>query len=149
MMIRGKAKWAKVLGAPVWGYEEAFREWTVDVHIDEETVERLKAEGLGDKIKEKNGETFVRFSRKEFKTDGTPNKPIRIVDNQGNPWDEKKKIGNDSVVNVNFAINEYKKGKFSMNILALQVWDHIPYEGGNDFPIKDGDDSDDWAKDAE
>lgn len=148
MMIRGRAKWAKVLGNPVWGYEEAFREWTIDVYIDEDTVERLKAEGLGDKIKDKGSGPFVKFSRKELKSTGEPNKPIRIVDNQGNPWNGAK-IGNDSVVNVNFAINEYKKGKFSMNILALQVWDHVPYEGGSDFPVKDSTDEDDWAKDAE
>lgn len=148
MMIRGKAMWAKVLGAPVWGYEETFKEWTIDVEIDEETQEKLKAEGLGDRIKTKGDVEFVRFSRKEFKQDGTPNKPIRIVDNQGNPWDEKKKIGNGSIVNVNFAINEYKKNKFSLNILALQVWDHVPYNGGNDFPVKEGGEDNDWAKDA-
>ena len=148
MMIRGKAKWAKVIGDPVWGYENTFKEWTLDVVIDDETAERLKAEGLGDKIREKNGEKFVKFSRKEFKSNGEPNKPIRIVDAKGNPWSGAK-IGNDSVVNVNFAINEYKKGKFSMNILALQVWDHIPYNDGG-FPVKEDDsDGNSWAEDAE
>lgn len=148
MLIRGKAKWAKILGAPVWGYENAHKEWTIDVEIDENTVDRLKAEGLGDKIKDKGNGPFVKFSRKEFKADGTPNKPIRVVDSKGNEWNGAK-IGNGSVVNVNFAINEYKKGKFSMNILSLQVWDHVPYEGG-EFPVKeDGEDGDDWTKDAE
>lgn len=148
MMIRGKAKWAKVIGDPVWGYENTFKEWTLDVVIDDETAERLEAEGLGDKIKEKNDEKFVKFSRKEFKSNGEPNKPIRIVDAKGNPWNGQK-IGNGSVVNVNFAINEYKKGKFSMNILALQVWDHVPYNDGG-FPVKEDDsDGNSWAEDAE
>lgn len=150
MLIRGKAKWAKVIGDPVWGYENTFKEWTTDVEIDEDTVERLKKEGLGDRIKDKGDGPFVRFSRKELKADGSPNKPIRIVDAKGNPWNGEK-IGNGSVVNVNFAINEYKKGKFSMNILALQVWDHVPYNGG-DFPVKEDDGSvsnDDWSKEVE
>lgn len=147
MMIRGKAKWAKVIGEPVWGFENTFKEWTTDVEIDDETQERLEAEGLGDKVKVKNGEKFVKFSRKEFKSNGEPNKPIRIVDAKGQPWDGSK-IGNGSVVNVNFAINEYKKGKFSMNILALQVWEHVPYNDGG-FPVKEDSDGGSWAEDAE
>lgn len=150
MLIRGKAKWAKVTGDPVWGFENTFKEWSLDVEIDEQTVEKLSENGLGEKIKDKGNGPFVKFSRKEFKQDGTPNKPIRIVDSKGNPWGGEK-IGNGSVVNVNFAINEYKKGKFSANILSLQVWDHVPYNGG-DFPIKEDDDQvndDDWSKEVE
>lgn len=151
MLIRGKAKWAKVLGAPVWGYENTFKEWSIDVEIDKETVAKLEAEGLGDRIKDKGNGPFIKFSRKELKSDGTPNKPIRIVDAKGEPWNGAK-IGNGSVVNVNFAINEYKKGKFSANILALQVWDHVPYSGDNEFPTKDDDgneNADDWASEVE
>ena len=150
MLIRGKAKWAKIIGEPAWGYENAFKEWSIDVYLDEATVERLKNEGLGEKIKDKGDGPFIKFSRKEFKQDGSPNQPIRIVDAKGQPWNGSK-IGNGSVVNVNFAINEYKKGKFSANILSLQVWEHVPYEGG-EFPIKedeDGGNDDDWSKDAE
>lgn len=152
LLIRGKAKWAKVIGDPVWGFEKTFKEWAIEVEIDEETVAKLKAEGLGDRVKDKGDGPFVKFSRKELKQDGTPNKPIRIVDSKGNPWNGEK-IGNGSTVNVNFAINEYKPKKFSMNILALQVWDHVPYNGG-DFPVKeDGEDTagdqDDWSKEVE
>lgn len=149
MLIRGKAKWAKVLGNPVWGYEKTFKEWSIDVEIDKETVAKLEAEGLKDRIKDKGDGPFIKFSRKELKQDGTPNKPIRVVDAKGQPWDGKK-IGNGSIVNVNFAINEYKPKKFSANILALQVWKHVPYEGG-DFPVmEDGDESgDDWSNEVE
>lgn len=149
MLIRGKAKWAKVIGAPVWGYENAFKEWTLDVYIDEATVERLKDEGLKDIIKNKGDGDYVTFRRKELKADGSPNKPIRIVDAKGNEWDGQK-IGNGSVVNVNFAKNEYKKGKFSANILSLQVWDHVQYNGG-EFPVKEDDveDNADWANEVE
>lgn len=150
LLIRGKAKWAKVLGAPVWGYENTFKEWTVDVYIDEATSEKLKNEGLKDVIKNKGDGDYIVFRRKELKQDGSPNKPIRVVDAKGNTWNQDVRIGNGSTVNVNFAPNEYKKGKFSVNILALQVWDHVPYNGG-DFPVKeDGDEGgdDDWANEV-
>ena len=150
MIIRGKAKWAKVLGEPVWGYENTFKEWSIDVYVDEDTVERLKAEGLEDRIKDKGDGPFVKFSRKELKADGSPNKPIRIVDHKGQEWGGAK-IGNGSTVNVNFAINEYKKGKFSANILSLQVWEHVPYSGG-EFPTRDDAETDggeDWTNDED
>lgn len=151
MLIRGKAKWAKVIGAPVWGYEKAFKEWAIDVYIDEKTSEKVKAEGLTPKNKKDGQGDFMSFKRKELKFDGTPNKPIRIVDAKGEPWDDRK-IGNGSIVNVNFALNEYKPGKFSANILSLQVWTLVPYEGGDGFPVKADDDEagdDDWSNEVE
>lgn len=137
MLIRGKAKWSKVTGEPVWGYENKFKEWSIDVYLDADTVERLKAEGLGPKIKDKGNGDYMSFKRKELKVDGSPNQPIRIVDHRGNAWDGSK-IGNGSVVNVNFAINEFGKGKNdkTANILSMQVWDHVKYDGG-EFPTKE------------
>ena len=152
MLIRGKCRWAKIVGAPVWGFEKTFREWTVDVYIDDKTAEKLAAEGLKDIIKDKGDGKFVAFRRKELKKDGTPNKPIRIVDAKGEEWG-KQLIGNGSTVNVNFAVNEYKPKKFSANILSLQVWEHVSYTGG-EFPIKEDDgtentEADDWSKEVE
>ena len=148
MLIRGKAKWAKIIGEPVWGYKNAFKEWSIDVYIDEETAHKLEVEGLKDRIKDKGNGQYITFKRKELKADGTPNKPIRVVDHHGEEWNGAK-IGNGSVVNVNFAINEYRKGECSANILSLQVWDLVKYDGG-EFPVKneDANDEDDWAKDA-
>lgn len=114
------------------------------MYIDEATEARLKAEGLGDKIKDKGNGSFVSFKRKELKQDGSPNQPIRVVDHHGEAWSGQK-IGNGSTVNVNFAINEFKPKQFAANILSLQVWDHIPYEGG-EFPIKD--DNENWEKEV-
>ncbi len=145
MLIRGKAKWAKIIGEPVWGFENKFKEWSIDVYVDDETEKRLIAEGLKSKLKDKGNGTYITFKRKELKTDGSPNQPIRIVDHHGEPW-ANQKIGNGSVVNVNFAINEYGKGEKSANILSLQVWDLVKYEGG-EFPVKE--DSEDWASEVE
>lgn len=146
MLIRGTSKWAKITGEPHWGYESKFKEWSIDVYIDEETAHRLEVEGLKEKIKDKGNGQYVSFKRKELKVDGTPNSPIRIVDDHGTQLQGKNddgsiqeyvgpKIGNGSVVNVNFAVNEFKKGQFSMNILSLQIWDLVRFDA--EFPIKD------------
>lgn len=145
MLISGKAKWAKIVGEPVWGYKNQFKEWSIDVYVDDETAAKLEVEGLKDRIKDKGDGPYITFKRKEFKQDGTPNKPIRIVDHRGQDWDDRR-IGNGSTVNVNFAINEYKKGERSANILSLQVWDLVSYNG-SEFPIKD-EDEENWEKDA-
>ena len=143
MLIRGKAKWAKVIGEPAWGYKNQHKEWSIDVYVDDVTATKLKEEGLGEKLKDKGNGTYISFKRRELKQDGTPNKPIRVVDSHGNAWDTRK-IGNDSIVNVNFAINEYGKGEKSANILSLQVWDLVPYSGG-EFPTKNEEGGENWA----
>ena len=148
MLIRGTAKWAKITGDPVWGYENKHKEWSIDVYVDEETAAKLEAEGLKDKLKDKGNGLYITFKRRETKIDGTPNNPIRVVDHRGEAWDPKSKIGNGSVVNVNFAVNEYGKGQKSANILSLQVWDLVPYEG-NEFPVReDAEGDEDWKKEV-
>jgi len=154
MLIRGIAKWAKVVGEPVWGYEAKHKEWSIDVYVDDETVERLKAEGLKDKIKDKGNGAYITFKRRELKQDGSPNSLIRIVDHHGNTVQDKEqpykgpKIGNGSVVNVNFAINEYGKNQKSANILSMQIWDLVKYEG-SEFPTREEvEDGKTWAEEA-
>lgn len=152
MLIRGLAKWAKITGEPVWGYENKHREWSLDVYVDEDTVERLTAEGLKDKLKDKGNGTYITFKRRETKQDGSANQPIRIVDHHGNTLQDGdtpytgKKLGNGSTVNVNFAINEYGKNQKSANILSLQIWDLVVYEGG-EFPTKE-DSEGSWEKEV-
>lgn len=145
MLIRGKAKWAKITGEPGWGYQNAHKEWSIDVYLDEETVHRLEVEGLKEKIKDKGNGPYMTFKRRELKQDGSPNQPIRVVDHHGEAWNPKTKIGNSSTVNVNFAINEYGKNQKSANILSLQVWDLVAFEGG-EFPTREDDKP--WAEEV-
>jgi hypothetical protein len=146
VLIRGTAKWAKVIGEPVWGYENKHREWSIDVYLDDETIQRLAAEGLDDKIKDKGNGKYMTFKRRETKQDGTPNQPIRVVDHHGELWNPKGRIGNGSTVNINFAINEYGKNQKSANILSMQVWDLVKYEG-SEFPTKE-DSEGNWEKEV-
>jgi hypothetical protein len=150
LLIQGKAKWAKVTGKPVPGYENTFNHWSLDVYVDEDTVKRLKAEGIN--VKDKGEGPFVSFSRKEFNRDGKPNQPIRIVNHKGETLQDQNtvyngpKIGNGSTVNINFQVYEYAKKKFSPVILSMQIWELIPYEGG-EFPTRD-DPEGNWEEDA-
>ena len=132
-IITGNAHWAKVIGDPKPGYDGNSREWSLDVAIDESTVEFFKEQGLSKRIKNKGDDKgdFVTFKRKEFKFDGeTRNQPIRVVDHQKNPWPDDKLIGNGSKVAVNFGINDTRYG-LHPTILALQVIDLVEYEGGD------------------
>lgn len=149
MLIQGKTKWCKIVGEPSWGYLNSFKEWSVDVYVDEATQEKLKTQGLGPKLKDKGDGTYITFKRKELKADGTPNQPIRVVDHHGEPWDNRK-IGNGSTVNVNFVPYEYKPGQTNVNILSLQVWDYVAYTGGGEFPTREDNasESEDWSKEV-
>lgn len=115
------------------------------MYIDEDTIKRLTAEGLGEKIKDKGNGAYMTFKRRELKQDGSANQPIRVVDHHGEPWNARTKIGNGSTVNVNFAINEYGKNQKSANILSMQVWDLVKFEG-SEFPVKE---DSDWAQELD
>lgn len=148
-MIRGKARWAKILGAPVNGYKsklEKNKEWTFDLEIDEETQAVLTEQGFGDRLKTKDGAVTFKFKRKAYKADGTASKPIKVVDAAGNDWDPEKLIGNGSILNVKYNVRAWQDGEGqSADVLAVQVWEYVPYEGGEQFPTKKTEeDSEGW-----
>lgn len=132
------------------GYKNQYNEWSLDVAVDDGTRQALVKAGLGDKIKNKGDDRgdFITFKRRELKKDGTPAKPIEIVDRKGQPWGNER-IGNGSVVNVQFAVNDGPDDSKRAGIIKLQVWEHVPYEGGDgdgerdEFPIAN-DDEEDW-----
>lgn len=146
MMIRGKARWAKILGKPVDGYKskaEKNKEWTFDIELDADGRDALIAQGFGDRLKHKDGITTFKFKRKAYKADGTASKPIKVVDSQGNTWPDDKLIGNESVLNVKYNVRQWADGEGqSADVLAVQVWEYVPYEGGEQFPTRE-DSSDD------
>ncbi len=148
-MMQGKAMWAKIVGAPVKAYTPGEFEWTVDIEIDEATQERLKADGAGFYIKYKEGRApYVQFKRKSIKRDGTPSKPFIIKDRHRNDWDQKVLIGNGSILNVLYEYNDVEMGKDKRkkpSAIKIQVWEHVPYEGKDDFPAAD---DEDWSTEA-
>lgn len=151
-MIQGKAFWAKVVGKPVKGYNEGDLEWSIDVAVDAAARKKLVELGLEEKIKNKGDDRgdFINFKRRARKKDGTESKPIKIVDKYGKDWDGAL-IGNGSIVNVKFAVNEWEFGKKSgvrADILALQVWDLVEYADKEPFPVAEGGEED-WSGEDE
>lgn len=141
-MIKGKARWTKILGAPVDGYtkpgfkpDPKNKEWSFDLVLSEVGVKSALAQGVSpDKIKKnKDGESVLKFKRKAYKQDGTEAKPIEVVDDRGNPWDRSVMIGNDSVLNVMFSIRETG----GISPIKVQVWEHVEYKAGEQFPNRD------------
>lgn len=153
MVLQGQVWYAKVLGAPAWGYKKQYKEWSVDMCLDEATRERLLAAGMSKSAIKNKGDDrgdFLTFKRRELKKDNTPGKPIEVVDKKGAPWDQKALIGNGSVCNFKIALNEYE-GETKPGLIKMQVVEHVAYEGrgedDEDLPTY-GDDGqvEDWSQ---
>lgn len=140
-LIQGKGQWCKVIGEAPPGYDDGPPEWTFDLILDDNGKKDLLASGA-DKFyikKNKNGQDFVRFTRKAQKKTGEANQPIEIVDHKNEPWGNKL-IGNDSTLNVCFTLNEAKhKGikRMKPSVLSVQVWDHVQFKPKPVFATKD------------
>lgn len=149
-MLEAKAFYAKVVGKPKPGYDKTKLEWSIDAAISSDTRKTLIKQGVGDYVKNKGDDRgdFITFKRPATKADGTPGKPIRVVDNRDQPWDQSVFIGNGSTVHIQYALNEKAAGGIKPGLIAIQVWKHIPYEPKDgtmeDFPIADG--SGDWSE---
>jgi hypothetical protein len=145
-MIRATARWAKVVGDPQLSYDKLSKEWTIDCELDDETVEKVLQDGCSPVyIKERDdGTKFIKFTRKEKTQAGEDAKPYRIVDDKGKPWDGKTLIGNGSILNIKYALNDVtmgkNKGAQKPSLMAIQVWKLESY--GEDFPVnEDGEES--------
>ena len=145
---RGKIYYAKVFRDGAENYERDGREWSFDFLVDKATLQEMEKEGVRAKPKNKGDDRgdYYQFRKPILKKDGSPAKPIEVVDKAGAPWDPDVAIGNESVVEIKYLLKEFeykdKKG-IKRNILAIRVVDHVPYEGGQreDFNYKD---SDEW-----
>ena len=138
MMIQGKGFWTRITGKPHDGYKstaDADKLWSFDLSIDDAVVKQFKDNNIGNKVKNKGDErgNFVTWKRRAFKRDGDPAKPIRVVDRNGQPWDPTKKIGNGSILNVQFLINDAETETPRPSVIAVQVWELVEYEGGGEF----------------
>lgn len=139
MIINGKAYWAKIVGKPVDGYKNQYKEWSFDLAIDKDTASMLKKQGLGKYLKNNDDDrgTYIHLRRKAKKKDGTDSKPIKIVDHRGNDWDNRL-IGNGSELNVNVGINEFD-GNLTLSPVSVQVWNLVPYIPKGQFPTREDD----------
>ena len=134
MTLAGTAHWAMVLGAPVKGYDEVTLEWSFDLTPDD--YDAVEAAGLTERLKTNKHEEqgkFLKFRRLAFKrADNSPNKPIRVVDENGDAWDNDKLLGNGTRVEVEFTTFPIppKKGKpasIGFNPMEIRVLEYKEY----------------------
>lgn len=140
-LIQGKAMWCKIVGAPVPGYQNGPPEWTFDLVIDKDTQKKLLKIGVAPQYLKDNadGETFVRFTRKATKRDGSEGKPIKIVDHKNQDWGTDL-IGNGSILNVSFTLNPVGAGtaaRLKPSVLAVQVWNLEKYSPKATFKTRE------------
>jgi len=138
----GTGNWMKVLGDPVDNYNKDGKEWTLDFTPDAAAVAELRRLGVDHKLKNKGDEreNFLTLKQRATKPDGTPARPITVVDARNHLWDPKidargevtNKIGNMSTVEVKLDVVDYGKGKvaqarYGLYPIAIRVLEHKPY----------------------
>lgn len=135
-------RWAKILGEPRDKYEPSDgKEWSCEFVLQPEHVEALKAAGVHERyIKEKDGTTYIKYSRDAERRDGTAAKPIRVIAADGFEWDQNKLIGNGSLVDVQYIVNVLAKRaglpeRGKMAVLAIKVNELVPYEQEEQFEL--------------
>ena len=84
--------------------------------------------GIKAKLKNKGDErkTFIQFKQKANRADGSPNRPITVVDARDRPWDPDVKIGNNSLVEVKFNVVPYKT-TVGVYPQAIRILELVPY----------------------
>lgn len=124
----GKIHWAKVLGDPVPNFNRDGYEWTFEFTPNDEALGLFKELKITNKMKEKEGRTFLKFTQKQKQANGKENFPITVVDARNQPWDPNVKIGNDSLVEVKFKVVDYGKGMpTGVYPQAIRVLELKPY----------------------
>jgi len=144
VVLRGKTSFAKILGAPVLNFSKDGKEWKMDLVLDKDTVKEVKALGIGDRVKTKDGyldgQPHLSFKQAELKRDGTPNQPIDVKDIAGKPWPENKLLGNGTDVDVKFVVMDYGPGKKKgVYIRSVRVLSLVPYEKQEFEPLSEDD----------
>lgn len=148
-VIRGKAHWAKVLGAPLLNTFSGVREHSIDITPDEAglaEIKRIGAPKLRDPgPKDTRTAQFVTFRHKETREDRqsgeiVKNDPIKIVDAAGTPWPQDKLIGNESTVDLKFSVKAYGPGKpKGVYVKAIRVLELNEYVRQEFAPLSEDD----------
>lgn len=129
--VVGNIYWAKILGAPRPNYNGDAREWTFELEPDEAGLKVFKDHKLTDRLKDKYEDRgkYIVLKKPEFNKEGEANKPIRIYDNEDQPWDEDTLIGNKSKVVVKLDIRDYGPGKKKgIYPVAIKILDLVSYK---------------------
>ena len=107
-------------------------QWELQIATtDSSKADEMKAAGL--KVKEDDGVFSAQLKRRSVKADGSANDPVRVVDANKAPMENRRGIGNGSTGNVIMYVMDYefagRKGETQI-LTALQVTNLVAYEGG-------------------
>jgi hypothetical protein len=131
---KGRIYWPKIVGEKALhsNYEGTGRQWSYE--LEPEDVSFLKEARLLDRLKDKEDDKnpdkgpYLNLRKPEFTRDGEKNEPIRIYNENDEPWDESVLIGNGTEVDFKLRIVDYGKGKKSgIYTTALRVTKLVPY----------------------
>jgi hypothetical protein len=133
--LRGTLYWVKILDAPRPNFDGDAREWTMEFEPDAESKAILVENGVGDRLRDRKGKKgyedrneFIILRRNEFKTDGTRNDKIRVVDAANQEWHSSTKIGNGTTADVKVQIVDWgPRKKMGIYPLAVRVLDLVSY----------------------
>lgn len=155
-MVQGPIYWAKIIGKPQPGFDKRQLEWSFDLGVDDKTAAKFNDLEVSEYVKplvnpktkkpHASGMDYIKFTRREKKFDGEDAQPIKVVDSAGKDWPTDRLIGNGSIVNVKFAVNEKQAGGMKPSVIAVQVWDFKPYEGGENFPTREEGGEESWEE---
>ena len=112
----GRLFWPKIVGdrALTNNYEGTAKEWTME--FEPEDTSFLKEHGLLDRLKDKEDEKnpdkgrFLNLRKPELNYEGKKNDPIRIYDEDNEPWGEDRLIGNGTKADLKLKIVDWGKG---------------------------------------
>lgn len=135
--------WAK-LGKPVEPFGTS--QWELQIRFPKKRVKEMEQFG---KVKETDeaGIYSINLKKKAELKDGSPAKPVKLVDRKGEDVDPKT-LGNGSVGNVKVMLKDYQikgpKGNVTKEgtqvmLIAVQVTKHVVYvpKDKNDFDYDD------------
>ncbi len=127
LLFSGTCKWAKVRRP-----DDTYNNYTIDLYMDEESMNAFIVSGLQLQPKEDEDGRFVRFRRpieKMIKGEVIHLGPPRVVDANNEDLDDIA-IGNYSDVTIRVAVYDTRKG-VGHTLEAVRVDNLIPFEGGN------------------
>lgn len=157
LVYRGKLEYAKILGDPVLNYSKDGQEWKFDFipNDPDSAAKELKGLGVGERLRSLEdsdgnpryeGQKYMTFKQNATRKDGSPNKPISVVDITGKPWPEDVLLGNDTVADVKFVVIDNGKGKFhGVYPRSIRILELVPFTKSEFAPI---DEEDEYAKAA-
>ena len=130
--------WAR-LDAPVTPFGTP--QWELQIATTDATQAQVLRENHMN-VKEKDGKFTVSLKRKAVRANGDPMDPVRVVDANKLPMENRRSIGNGSRGNVIVWQAPYeamgRKG-ISSSLTAVQVTELVEYTaGGLDFDVVEG-----------